>query len=850
MRLPCLLFGCLTAACLLLTPTPGQALTLAAGEKPRVVVVLDPGPLTPDQQKVLDETIRWFVEAIEQASGARLPVGDAETSPAVVLTTAQAQPALAKRVNLRAEIFDAYAIQTTPDRLTLVGANVYALRHAVAHVLRELGFRYYAPSPRWHIISRLDEVRVDLNLTEAPAIGTRKIWYAYGQPDKALAANYDRWVMANRLSGTALLNTGHSYGHIIGRNAAEFARHPEYFALLEDGTRDTKRVPNAQKFCYSNPGLLELVARDRIKLLDEMRRSNPLAYMVSVDPSDGQGTCSCEKCQALGTTTDRVIHLANYVARRLRAVHSDAWVGLYAYSSHRLPPTIDVEPNVYVQVALAFNQTSYTLPELVERWSAKTPSLGLREYYGVEAWDWGLPGRMRGGKVAYHKEWIPYYAARKVNAINAEANANWGSQALGLYVAAELMWDVRANVAALEDRYFADCFGAAAPAMRDLYKKFDAGGPLLASTLSPMFDDLERASAAADDPRVQARIADVMAYLVYVDAYRKFETAAARRPTRNDVYYEALRQLMTYAWQIRSRDVVHYYALARRLCNGLPVQDKRLDFYLARKDAPPVWMTGEPLTDEEIAARFRERARALRVDTDRHAHYSRSFQAVRPTGPDAGPSRRAAAPDEKEEAQFRGRLTGYVIGTEGQKVLLGVKPVNRSVTLTVYLRGDEALLQKSAADVSQFTDIEIRLPKAGEYRFVVEGDAVIRAAPDAPLLYEASASSAAWVDYSGPHYFYVPRGVKQVYVDSSARLSLVVPGREGRIEVTPATRLADQDYTAVDVPADAAGQVWHTDRTTRGRFLFYNIPPLLSLSREKIFLPREVAESDGLTTAR
>ena len=52
-------------------------------------------------------------------------------------------------------------------------------------------------------------------------------------------------------------------------------------------------------------------------------------------------------------------------ARTLRAAQPNAWVGLYAYSSHRLPPTIDVEPNVYVQVAMGFNRTEYTLPELV-----------------------------------------------------------------------------------------------------------------------------------------------------------------------------------------------------------------------------------------------------------------------------------------------------------------------------------------------------------------------------------------------------------------------------------------------------------------------------------------------------
>ncbi len=109
--------------------------------------------------------------------------------------------------------------------------------------------------------------------------------------------------------------------------------------------------------------------------------------MVSMDPSDGQGTCHCESCKKLGTTTDRVFHLANAVARQLNRDDPRGWVGLYAYSSHRLSPTIDVEPNVRVQVALGFNRTQFSLPELVERWSKKVSAIGLREYYGVKAWD-------------------------------------------------------------------------------------------------------------------------------------------------------------------------------------------------------------------------------------------------------------------------------------------------------------------------------------------------------------------------------------------------------------------------------------------------------------------------------
>ena len=181
--------------------------------------------------------------------------------------------------------------------------------------------------------------------------------------------------------------------------------------------------------------------------------------MVSVDPSDGEGTCHCPECAKLGTTTDRVLHLANFVARKLREKHPEAWVGLYAYSTHRLPPTIAVEPNVYVQVAMGFNRTQYTLAELVELWSKKAGAVGLREYYGVEAWDWGLPGRMRGSQVDYHRRWIPYFAERNVNAVNAETNSNWGGQTLGHYVAAQLMWNPQADVDALVDEFFRLSFG-------------------------------------------------------------------------------------------------------------------------------------------------------------------------------------------------------------------------------------------------------------------------------------------------------------------------------------------------------------------------------------------------------
>jgi hypothetical protein len=803
-------------------------------------IAIDAGELTKSQQADMDQVREWLAAALQRAGILGAPL---------VLTTAKAHPELATQAKLQNGNSDACAVFSEGGKTYLLGATVTAMGYAAAQLLRELGFASYAPSPRWQIVPTLQNLPAGLHANSAPSVASRSIWYAYGMPDKGRAANYAKWVFANRLTANPLINVGHSYGSIIGRNKAEFEAHPEYYALREDGKRDQERAIAARKFCTSNAGLIELVAQDRIRLLDEARAKNPAEYMVSVEPSDGEGVCQCENCKKLGAPSDRVFYLANAVARKLRAVHPGAWVGLYAYADHRLPPNIEVEPNVYVQVALAFNRTQYTLPELVELWSKKVSAIGLREYYGVEAWDWGLPGRMRGGNVEYHRQWIPYYAQRKLTSINAETNANWGAQMLGLYIASELMWDTKADVDALTAKYFTDCFGPAAVPMKALQAKFDAAAPLNPPSLSAMFEDAARAYELAKQPEERARINDMMAYLLYVDAYRRFDLVADSQPSRNDVYYEALRELMTYVWRIRDRDMVHYYALARRLCNGLPLKDKRPEFWYARKEEPAVWMTGEPLTDAEIDSRFRDTARTLQADKSVYATYSRYFEDVHPPGEDAGASHMQGA-DERGISNVRSPLTGYLVCGGELGVAIGLRALRKPVTLKVFVRGEEILTEQTVKDTESFQTITVVLPKAGEYRFEIIGDAMLKVADEVPMALEASVARPAWIDSSGPYYFYVPKGAKQLYLDGEPRLTFFIPGVKGRQEIKPSDRVPGQTYSIIDVPEGAAGQVWHTDSLTRGKISFLNIPPFLSINRKHILIPREVSEADGLTTAR
>lgn len=830
------------------SPAAG-AVDVVRDGKARADIVVDTRGTVGDMDATLTAAGQWLAEAIGQVADAPPAVVDAQGSrPAIVLARGDQYPDAARRAGLDADNFDAFAIVTESNRVLLLGATEPAVRHAVAHLLHHWGYRYFNPMPAWWVVPRTDALSVDLTTADKPRLASRKIWYAYGVREPLLKDGYERWSQAMKLGGRGF-STGHSYGHIIRRNLETFDAHPEYYNLLPSGERNSEGHINARKFCVSNDGLINLVIEDRKKLLAEQRESNPYAYMVSVDPSDGEGTCVCENCEAIGTTTDRVFHLANAVARELAKMDPPGWVGLYAYSSHRMPATIDVEPNVYVQVAMGFNKTPYTLPQLIEKWAERVTTLGLREYYGVEAWDWGLPGRLRGARAAYHAKWIPYYADRNVNAINAETNANWGAQTLGLNVAAALMWNPTANVDAVADDYFTRAFGSASEPMRDFQARMDAAPPLRGATLLPLFTDLRKAYDASSDPAVRQRVIDLMSYAHYLVLFRQFQNIQSAEGGRNDVYYEqALKPLMQYAWQTRLRGMIHYYALARRLCNGLPRTDDRMDYYMFAKDPPPVWQVGEQLTDDEVIALFNEDIAALEADDDPLVVFSRYLEHVNVPGEDAGPSTVLRTHDDGASKFHRNGMTGYIAARGAVTAKLRVAPIGKQVTLTVKRR-DDVVHEQTIPLGDEPTDVTIDLPRAGEYHVRFTGSLVLWVDASTPLVYEQSMLNRSQVEYSGPHYFYVPKGTTELIVEPGSRLSLMIPGESKRRDITPADCAPGKSYAIIDVPEGSDGTVWHTSSMTRGQFALLNVPPLLSFHRNTVIVPREIAEADGLVTA-
>ena len=241
--------------------------------KASIQIVADVRGATLAGTAVLSDVAGWLAESLNRASGTTFVVAnELGDQPSLVVARVDQWPDVARAAGLKSQKYDDYAIATRPDerRIYVLGNSEEAAGFGVADLLRRWGFRWFAPSKKWHVTPTLRNLSVDLNFAESPQLIERRIWYAYGMSGddlKPLMLDYQRWAVANRLTLRGLTRTGHSYGNIMGRNKEAFASNPQLSAMKEDGTRDQTSVSNARKFCVSNPDLIELVARARAQLL-------------------------------------------------------------------------------------------------------------------------------------------------------------------------------------------------------------------------------------------------------------------------------------------------------------------------------------------------------------------------------------------------------------------------------------------------------------------------------------------------------------------------------------------------------------------------------------------------------
>ena len=783
---------------------------------------------------------------LDRISGASFSIQTNGSTGLVLGTLAEfPNPALtnALAINHGIDGKEAYVIRTEADRVLLLSATDKGVSHAAFRFLEELGCRWFFPSTNWEVVPVQANLQCNLNITDRPVFLERRIWYAWGffydsghpgstpEHPRDATTDYNDWSRHNRMSGSFVSDCGHAYERIASENAAAFAAHPEYWALVGG-------VRRGPQFELANPGLRQLVVNWAVNYFS----NNPTADMVSVDPADGGGCSESPESQALGSASDNAFGLANEVARAVRTAFpgQNKMVGMYAYNWHSDPPSFPLESNVYIQLTMGFNGGQLTLDELFEQWPTKCTNLGFYDYYSTWRWDYD---RWPGGRVAskYYpiNNILRFQAANArsgayATSISAESGDNWGLHGRSYYLANKLMWNPNLNADALLQDFYDQAFGPAAAAMKTYYGYQDNVPPICPGVYGAVFRAMQDASVAASSrPDVQHRLDDLKNYLNYEYLNQRLNSAPDQ-PTRDAITLQIWKNVyrMRYSymdhWEAIRQDWIHE--------DTLPA------------GTPRPWRDDNtPISHAETEALFQEGLNyfpALVVPTE--VTFSTNIVAVN-FGGEGIPT-----------SQYYQEGSVYeVISLRGEPLKIKFAAGSMYGYAQRYQITDLGghVLQEGVPQPNQTYDLEVPVPAPGRYFFAYndhgeygevfwKADQIV-ALPLAKDRYYRAMRPVSQM------YFYVPKGTTNVnYYYKRA------PWQYGDTHqvIDPAGAVVkevrvDGDYVSFPVPAGKDGKVWSMGGPAfgLGLFYFFEVPNFFSPSPAKMLVPQDVALRDGLT---
>ncbi len=723
-----------------------------------------------------------------------------------------------------------YTLRTGKDRLVILGNTPAAVEHAVWDLLHQIGFRQFFPGKTWEILPRTPSLSIDVDVSESPDYHARKIWagFAYLKERQDV---YDEWCRRNRATSGIELNSGHAYDGIMNRQETEFAKHPEFLALV-DGKRQKP------KFCIANQGLRKLVVKDALEQFEK----DPTRDSISCDPSDGGGWCECVECAKIGSVSDRALMLANDVAEAVNASKPGRLIGMYAYSEHSPPPGFQAHPQVVISVATGFIRGGYTVDQLISGWQVKAKILGIREYYSVNTWDRDLPGAARGGNIDYLRTTIPHFYTSGARFMSAESSDNFGPNGLGYYLAARMLWDVEEaqNIPSLIADFLDKSFGSARIPMEKFYDLLDGTKrhALSDDLLGRMFRLLEEARTLTHDSAILARLDDLTLYTQYAGLYHDY--ASAQGGERQ----QAFEQLFRFVWRIRLTGMVHVKALWR----DLPNRDKSISLPALAKyndpDATNPWKSNEAFSSDQIAGFIRDGIANRKLLDFTPVAYSNKLVPV-------AALKLPQVPQGNAGIYLRGVRDFWTwIDQEPAALKLtgraGIIYPNRGPA-KVDLYPLAEVESKAVAHFEIPPDkgdhvVELKTRFAGLHRIEVSDGTqgtLISWADGMPMTIVSSQEQPAKLFGRWHLYFYVPKGTKIIGGFSEGEGFVLNPAQK-----TVHTFGDKPGYFSIPVPEGEDGRLWSFKHCAGNRFLM-TVPPCLARDASELLLPEEVVKNDS-----
>lgn len=386
------------------------------------------------------------------------------------------------------------------ERATLFGVYEFLERFA--------GVRFYFPGPVGTVVPAQPDLRIpQADIYEEPDCDQRRV---YPGPESRWFEPLDKETATRTRILQSLRSREQTFYipccHGLSRRclAERFGQsHPEWFALLPNGTRDTDMsLPGHHgHLCYRNPGLLDQIYREtEAYLLGKpaesvgMRvKSGAAVYdhnsfqpgYVDLCPQDGLGEaqwCQMPECKRYwdeGKQSELVWGMVVDIAQRLKKNGVPGCVTCFAYSSYRQPPQLELPDNVLVEVCITgpwddqLAARRQENDELILAWNAKSRS--------GKVWLWNYMSNYNGavpeGVPPLSPRLVGQYYSRLAPHIRGAFNESeigyWLFNYVNYYVFGKMMWNGGTDVEALLAEHHRLLFAAGAPPMATFFDRLE-----------------------------------------------------------------------------------------------------------------------------------------------------------------------------------------------------------------------------------------------------------------------------------------------------------------------------------------------------------------------------------------
>jgi hypothetical protein len=286
---------------------------------------------------------------------------------------------------------ESYKVFPKDGNLIIIGGRKRGSLYAVYQLLESFGVKWY--SPDYTVIPK----QANIKMPTKPFEFSPRFWYRDQYWDNGTTPEWMARIRANGeyaripddMGGSSHTLYGcHSFFALIPPEEF-FTKHPEWFAVKEDGKRSTT------EYCLTDQTLRDYV-RDRA--LSEVKATDGWAEYIWVSQNDGSlSGCFCDKCTAEREAhggkdkwAANTVSFVNYVADAMAKQFPKVKIKTLAYSyTTEVPSNIKVADNISIELCGNFmpgDKDPHT--KLAKSWAKIAKNIEVYTYGGSNFGYW------------------------------------------------------------------------------------------------------------------------------------------------------------------------------------------------------------------------------------------------------------------------------------------------------------------------------------------------------------------------------------------------------------------------------------------------------------------------------